>query len=116
MDTELTADRVAVNQSTFREANEQLEERADAIGVRIGALPFLCECPDRACTEIALLDRADYERIRSRGDWFMAVPGHEVCIVDGVQVAKVVERNETFTVMEKLGPAKETAQDLDPRA
>ena len=116
MDTELTADRVAVNQSTFREANEQLEERADAIGVRTGALPFLCECPDRACTEIALLERADYERIRSRGDWFLAVPGHEVCVVDGVEIAKVIERNESFSLMEKIGAAKETALDLDPRS
>jgi hypothetical protein len=116
VDTELITERVARNQSTFRDANEQLEERAAAIGVNARALPFICDCPDPDCTTVALIAREEYERIRSRGAWFFAVPGHEVCIVDGVDVAKIVERRDAYSLMEKVGEAKAIVEQLDPRS
>lgn len=116
MAVDVTADRAARNQSAFREANEQLEARAEAIGVTQSGLPFICECPDPACTSVTLLSVADYEHIRSRGSWFLTVPGHETCVLDGVRIARVVARNDAYSLMEKVGGAAETAEELDPRS
>jgi hypothetical protein len=113
---DLVAERVARNQSAFRDANEQVAERAETIGVDGPALPFICECPDPACTAVTLIDREAYERIRAEGNRFFAVPGHETCVVDGVEVARVVERHDTFSMLEKIGVAKERAEELDPRS
>jgi len=114
--TELTTERVARNQSTFRDANEGIERDAEALVPDADQVPFLCECPDPACTSIALLSFADYEMVRSRGDWFFSVPGHEVCVVNGEEVAKIAKRYRAFSVMEKVGHAGEVAEQLDPRA
>ena len=117
MEVDVTAERVARNQSTFRNANEAIE--AEAIELVGGddqrRIPFICECPEQTCTAVTQLSFAEYEHVRSQGTWFFAVPGHEVCVVDGERVARVAERRETFTLMEKLGPAGEKAQELDPR-
>ena len=112
----LTADRVAHNQSVFREANEGIEKSAEQIGVDARTIPFICECPDRRCTSLARLSFLDYDRVRSSGRWFLVVPGHELCVVDGEDVAEVHERNAAFSIMEKIGRAGDTAEDLDPRS
>jgi hypothetical protein len=121
MRLEQTADRVAKNQSTFRDANEQIERFAEQIsGEEPGAasaerFPFICECPDERCREIVRLSLVEYETVRSQGHWFFAVPGHEECVVDGEAVAKVVRRQDEYSLMEKVGRAREVAEELDPR-
>ncbi len=116
MQTELTSERVARNQSTFRDANESIEREAEALVPCAEQVPFVCECPDPGCTSIALLSFVDYEIVRSRGDWFLAVLGHEVCVVDDEEVARIAKRYTAFTLMENVGQAGETAKQLDPRA
>jgi hypothetical protein len=112
---DVTADRVAQNQSVFREANEGIEKSAEEIGIDARTIPFICECPDRSCTSITRLSILDYNRVRSSGRWFLVVPGHETCVVDGEAVAEVYERNADFSIMEKVGRAGEVAEGLDPR-
>jgi len=114
--TELTTERVARNQSTFREANEDIERRAEELVPNAEEVPFICECPDPGCTSVALLSVVDYEMVRSRGEWFFAVPGHEVCVVSGEKVAKIARRYPAFTLMEKVGHSGEVSKRLDPRA
>jgi hypothetical protein len=114
--TELTTERVARNQSTFRAANEDIERRAEELVPDAEQLPFICECPKPACTSVALLSLVDYEMVRSNGDWFFAVPGHEVCVVNNQEVAKIAKRCKGFTLMEKVGHAGEVARQLDPRS
>lgn len=109
-----TAERVAQNQSAFRDANERIEKAADAM-LDLRELPLICECPRRECTEIGRLTRKEYERVRSEGTRFWVVPGHELTTVDGVEVARVLERHERFTVLEKVGEAGAAAEALDPR-
>jgi hypothetical protein len=113
---DVTADRVAHNQSVFREANEGIETSAEEIGVDARRLPFICECPDRHCTSLTRLSLLDYDRVRSNGRWFLVVPGHETCVVDGEDVARVYEQTADFSIMAKIGRAGEVAEDLDPRA
>ena len=115
MQVELTAERVAHNQSTFRNTNEELKAAAERLVPEAEKVPFICECPDPICKSVTLLTPAEYETVRSRGDWFLVVPGHEVCVVDGVDVARIERRHDTFSVMEKVGRAGEQAEQLDPR-
>lgn len=109
------SERVARNQSAFRDANERIEGAADAM-LDLDVIPLMCECADPKCTEIVRLPREAYERVRSRPDTFWVVPGHEVTSVDGVRVARVLERNEEFSVLAKIDDAGALAVSLDPRS
>jgi hypothetical protein len=57
----------------------------------------------------------EYEVVRSHPARFWSVPGHEVCEVDGVTVAKVLERCDGYSLMEKVGHAADVARELDRR-
>jgi hypothetical protein len=114
--TETIALRIAGNQHAFREANERIEETAGGLLHDIELLPFICECPDRDCVEIARLKRHEYECVRAKGNRFFVVPGHEVVEVEGETVARVGQRFDRFSIMEKVGEAGERAKELDPRA
>ena len=116
VETETIAERVAENQDAFRQANERIETAADEIARDIEFLPFICECPDRRCVETTKLDRHEYESVRAKGNRFFVVPGHEVLTVDGVPTARVAQRLERFTIVEKIGEAGEQAKELDPRS
>jgi hypothetical protein len=116
MQTEQTAQRVAHNQATFRDANERIEQAALDVAGDAPMIPFICECPRVTCSELARLSLVEYETVRSRGVWFLVVPGHEVCEVDGVEVAQVVRKHERFSMMEKVGEAGEVAEATDPRS
>jgi hypothetical protein len=114
METETIAARVAENEDAFRRANERIETAAE--GIRFGLIPFICECPDRGCTSLARLKAHEYERVRASGNRFLVVPGHEVISVDGVTIARVGQKFDRYSMMEKVGEAGERAKELDPRA
>ena len=116
MDVQTIADRVAENQDAFRRANEQIERAVDSIGGDHERLPFICECPRRDCFEIAQLTRHEYEDVRARGGTFLVAPGHEDFVVEGVTTARLVQRLDAYSLMEKVGDAGQRAKELDPRA
>jgi hypothetical protein len=116
MQTEATASRVAINESRFREANEAIEERAKELFSPGDRLPFLCECPLPDCRQIATLTLEEYETVRTAGNRFLVVPLHEIQVFEGEPIARVAERYDRFTIMEKFGRAGELAIELDPRA
>jgi hypothetical protein len=109
---DLTAQRVAENQSTFRAANEDIEAAARSMAPDLPRIPFICECPDTTCTRIMRLHREEYDAVRSDPTHFLVVPGHEVCQVNGEEVAHVVAREAGYTIMEKIGTAGEIAKRL----
>ncbi|MFL5925778.1 MAG: hypothetical protein ACJ77E_02445 [Gaiellaceae bacterium] len=115
MPAQVTAERVARNQATFREANEQIERKAEELRASVDRVPFICECPDADCTSITRVSLVDYEMVRSRPEWFLVAPGHEVCVVNDVHVAEAVKRYDEFSVMQKINEAAEVAEELDPR-
>lgn len=112
MDT--TSERVAKNQSAFRDANERIEGAADAME-GLDLIPLICECADRKCTELARLTREEYEHVRADSTRFFVVPGHEMTRVNGVEVARIVDRGERYSILEKVGEAGAIATELDPR-
>lgn len=111
-----TAERVALNQSAFREANEKVGDAAERLLEEDAGVPFLCECPERTCMAIVRLSLGEYERVRARGDTFLVAAGHEICVVDAVEVARIEERHDGWTMMAKVDEAGAVARATDPRA
>jgi hypothetical protein len=105
----LTQARIAENQATFREANEQIESTADAIHLDVD-VPFICECAEPTCTQIVPLSLEVYEEIRSHPRRFFNVPGHQdVSVRNGAGV--VVAREEGYVLVDKVGIAGELAEE-----
>jgi hypothetical protein len=103
-----TAVRIAENQSRFREANEAIEAAADRLQLS-GQIPFLCECPRPACTDLIRLTLEEYEEIRQFPRSFFTAPGHQdVSVGAGVAVV-VAEVDDRYVTVEKTGVAGEVA-------
>jgi hypothetical protein len=105
-----TAERVARNDATFREANEKIEKTARRAGVE--SVPFICECAEPHCTEIVYLSLGEYERVRAEPTHFVNVPGHDASAMGYV---RIVERHDGYVVVEKIGEAAEIVKQLDQR-
>jgi hypothetical protein len=107
----LTEKRIARNDATFREANEQIGAAAGIYGIE-GAVPFICECADPACSEIVPLELRQYEEIRADSRHFLNVPGHEAA-AQGAAV--VIDKREGYVIVEKVGHAGDVVEGLDER-
>lgn len=106
-----SAERVGLNDATFRQANESISDAAEAQGM-MNEIPFLCECAEERCTEIVRLSHDEYEHIRRNGTDFLNAIGHEVA---AGPYGEVIERNHRYVVVRKKGQAAEIVEDLDPR-
>jgi hypothetical protein len=109
---QLTAERVARNQATFRKANERIERAAREYDVD-GSLPFICECSDPVCVEILQVKVSEYETVRATPTHFICAPGHHRA-AEGWGV--VVEQRDGYEIVEKVGDAASVAEALDPRS
>lgn len=105
-------EQVARNDAIFREANERIE-RAALEFAGSDLVPFICECAEPRCRDVVRLPLAEYERIRGHSTWFLVTPGHEAIAGNS---AEVVEDNDGYHVVEKVGRAAEVAAELDPRS
>jgi hypothetical protein len=94
-------------ESLFREVNERIGDLNQETAER----EILCECSDRDCVERISVTSAEYEAVRSRATHFFAVPGHE-----HPELEVVVERNDRYVVVEKIGAASGVAVRNDPRS
>jgi hypothetical protein len=104
------AERQGRNESLFREVNERIAELNQAFEVD-GRSEFLCECSREECKEPISISIEEYENVRNASTRFFVVPGHE-----DESVERLVERNDRYVVVEKIGEAAEEADDLDPRS
>lgn len=108
-----TAECVARNDATFRDANEQISDVAESMRLRDdGLLPFICECADMSCTEIIRLTASEYEAVRQSPVRFVYARGHER---NGHGWSRVIDEFDRYTVVEKVGEAAEVVAELDPR-
>jgi hypothetical protein len=105
-----SVEQAAKNESTFREANEGLEEKAAEFGLEEERTPYLCECEDERCTDVIGLTRAEYEGVRANPKTFVLVPGHQ-----GADDA-VLREEAAFIVIEKSGEEGMLVAQRDPRA
>lgn len=104
-------ERIALNQATFREANERINAAAGVYDVDI-PVPFICECADPTCAEIVRLALSEYEEVRADPRHFLNVPGHQAA-AQGAAV--VVAERDGYVIAEKIGHAGEIAESLDQR-
>jgi len=102
--------RLAKNEVLFREVNERIEQAAKDASFE-GPMVFVCECGNVECAETIEVTLAKYEAVRSQPTLFLIVPGHETD-----DFTRVLEQNERFAVVEKVGEAGAIAQRHDPRA
>jgi hypothetical protein len=105
-------ERVAKNESLFREANERIKEISDTF-VDLDPTPvqFVCECGRVGCTDPIMLHLREYEHVRADPTRFAVAPGHE-----DRERERVTEKHEGYVVVEKIGEAADAAADLDPRS
>ena len=102
-------ERMARNESLFREGNERLGGLRTAAGSPDSSAEFHCECGQDTCSEWIWMKASDYEAVRSQDDRFVVVPGHET-----PRLERVVERKAGFLVVDKVPEAEELVAD-DPR-
>jgi hypothetical protein len=107
----LLEERIARNDSTFREANERISAAAETYGVDV-PVPFVCECADPRCSEVVRLRLEEYEEIRAHSRRFFHVPIDRD--TEGA-VGVVVAERDGYVIVEKTGHAAEIAEALDER-
>jgi hypothetical protein len=105
------AERIANNESRFREINERLEaDLRELPHAPHERFDFVCECGLRDCRELIELTFADYEQVRSDARTFAVRPGHEIANVEDV-----IARGEHFWIVRKHDPGAAIAEATDPR-
>ncbi|HEY1776655.1 MAG TPA: hypothetical protein VGG41_10900 [Solirubrobacteraceae bacterium] len=102
-------DRIAHNETLFRDVNERIEagqwpaEREEPVA-------FRCECGSLRCNMLVEITIGEYEGVRASPTHFVLVPGHEI-----ENVERVIEREASYVVVEKVGEAARVAENTDPR-
>ncbi|HWH06146.1 MAG TPA: hypothetical protein VNT23_06890 [Gaiellaceae bacterium] len=104
-------DAVGRNEALFRDVNERIRELTTQFVVP-PPLEVVCECADAGCTQRIEVPVQLYERVRADGGLFLVAPGHVAPDVESVR-----EKHGSFEVVEKdPGPARDLAEELDPRS
>ena len=106
---DLTHERIAENQSTFRELNERIESAAEKMELG-GLVPFICECADRTCTEIVRLALSDYEALRAHPRRFFTAPHHEAPSIES-GAAVVIRNGSGYVIVDKIDVAGAVAEE-----
>ena len=108
-------DRIAHDETVFREANEDLRGEWNRLEIdsEDEAL-FICECGDPACKQPVRLAIADYEAVRGDPNTFAVVPGHDDPATEELVHSVVVENDRFAVVRKRRGLCDETEQ-IDPR-
>ena len=103
-------ERLALNESLFREVNERVREIAAAHGEDEHVYEFYCECSNADCTFQLPATLADYESVRADASHFLIAPEHAL-----PEIEVVVRRTDEWWVVEKQGEPGRLVEDLDPR-
>ena len=110
--SEEQARRVGLNESIFRQVNEQIESLNRDLGGEPRAMTAICECANGDCTERLEISVTEYEKVRADARRYIVVAGHEV-----PEFESIVERGEGYDVVEKSeGTPAALARETDPRS
>jgi hypothetical protein len=103
-------ERLARNETLFREVNERVEEIARGSGSMF--TEFTCECAAETCSEKVSLTLVEYESARGSPKTFVVRVGHVRPEIERV----VGGESDRYELVEKLGEAGEVAAETDPRS
>jgi hypothetical protein len=101
--------RIARNESIFRNVNEAIES-GHWPGEDATPLAFRCECGRLGCSRLIEITVGDYERVRAHARRFLIVCDHDIS-----KAETVVETHADYVVVEKRGEAGRVAAVTDPR-
>lgn len=110
--SEEQARRVGLNESIFREVNEQIESLNRGLGTEGRTMTVICECADGDCTERLEISVSEYENVRADPRRYIIVSGHTA-----PEFESVVDDGDGYQVVEKVdGTAAQVAEETDPRS
>lgn len=110
--SEEQARRVGLNESLFREVNEQIESLNRGFQTDVPTMTVICECAMGDCTERLEIPVGAYESVRADPLCYIIVPGHEL-----PEFESVVENGDGYDVVQKRdGTAAALAEKTDPRS
>jgi hypothetical protein len=107
---DLRLERLARNQTLFREVNERLESLNMTMSELIPISDFICECANPECFERIGLTIPQYEELRGDPTHFAVCPGHVY-----LEAERVVDERPGYIVVEKFAEAGSYAIRTDPR-
>lgn len=107
--TESRQVRAAKNQSLFRAINERIKELNVVFDVFEPVGQWVCECADDGCIELLSMTLGEYDEIRAHPARFPVLPGHVL-----EEVEFVVDENDRYVVVEKIGAGREVAERHAP--
>lgn len=99
-------ERLAHNQSLFREINERVKEVAEPEE----RIRFVCECSHVGCEATIELSRTEYDMVRSEATHFVVAAGHNL-----PEIEQVVAAHNGYLVVEKM-IGREFSKANDPRS
>lgn len=102
--------RLAQNEVLFREVNERINDVAHQLGDEV-PYEYLCECANADCSFRLTLNQREYEAVRSDSTQFAVLPLHYT-----PEIEILVQENEKYWVVQKVGEAGDYAEGLDPRS
>jgi hypothetical protein len=110
--SEEQARRVGLNESIFRQVNEQIESLNRDFGANDRTMTAICECANGDCTERLEVTVSRYEKVRDNPRCYIVVTGHSL-----PEFETVVDTGDGYEVVEKEpGPAADLAEETDPRS
>jgi hypothetical protein len=103
-------ERIALNESRFRQINDQLRADLAKLPQPPEVIPFVCECGHADCTAVLELTVPEYESIRANSRRFVVMAGHEIADAE-----TVVAYTSGYAVVEKLPDSAPLTDATDPR-
>ena len=103
--------RAAKNEVVLRDLNERLRRHPMSRSQRLWE--WVCECADVTCMKAIELSIEEYDAVRAATTRFAVAPGAEHV---NLEIERVVQREERYWVVEKIGVCAEISAKLDPRS
>jgi hypothetical protein len=103
--------RAAKNEVVLRDLNERLNAYGTSPNKRFSE--WVCECADMTCMKPVELSIMEYEMVRTEPTRFVVAPGTEHV---NREIERVVQREERYWVVEKIGIGAEISENFDPRS
>jgi hypothetical protein len=107
---ELRKERIAYNESAFRDLNDRLQDSVHGDSPDGHFAGFVCECGDADCDATVRLALPTYESIRQDAKLFFLLPGHEA-----PEAEDVVDDGEGYVVVRKHEDVADIVEGTDRR-
>jgi hypothetical protein len=103
--------RAAQNELVLRDLNERLRLQPASRSRRLWE--WVCECADITCMKAIALSIEEYDAVRAATTRFAVAPEAEHVNLD---IERVVQREDRYWVVEKIGVGAAISETFDPRS